>query len=472
MISETLRQRLHKRLTEHVGLNLSGKGWHDFEARLQAAANDAKAVDTSAFIDEILGAPLAKATTQALARHFTVGETYFFRDQASINAFTHSLLPDLLHRRQADARQLRIWSAGCCTGEEAYSIAILLDNFLPDQKRWNITIHATDINEDFLDSARKGIYNEWSFRSTPAWVREKYFKATRRGGFELRSDIRRRVTFSYLNLADDNYPALTNGINNFDFIFCRNVLMYFAPEQLHAIVDKFYNALTEGGFLSVSPAETSSAVFSRYQTVNHPGAIFYQRQRSPQRKPALSVTPPITPVAIKRSLPSPAIKKDKPRVSPDKPKKLMLSSSNAQKTDEAARAARQSANEGKLDDAINWCAKTIAADKLNPARYYLLATVEQERGNYQEAIQALQRTLYLDHNFVLAHFALANLRLAQGRSLDVHRHLTTVRQLLEQYPADEVLPESEGLTASGLDEIAASLLSTIDRPASEGSINE
>jgi chemotaxis protein methyltransferase CheR len=466
MISESLRQRLHKRLTEQVGLRLSGTGWQDFEARLQAAANDVKAVDTHTFIDEILTTPFAKSTTQALARHFTVGETYFFRDQAGCAALTNHLLPDLLRRKAADHRQLRIWSAGCCTGEEAYSIAILLDHLLPDQKEWNIVITATDINEDFLQIARKGIYNEWSFRGTPTWVREKYFKKNRNGAFELSPAIRQRVTFSYLNLADDNYPSSANDFNNIDFIFCRNVLMYFSPEHVRSIVDKFYATLRAGGFLSVSPAETSTAVFNRYLTVNYPGSIFYQRQPSASNKPVYPAPKKLPPTMVKVVRPQPAsIKAKKAQaIHAANTASAIPSSAAPVNTGEALRAARVCANQGKLDEAIKWCAKAIAADKLNPACQYLLAMVEQERGMQQAAIQALQRTLYLDQYFVLAHFALASLRLAEGRSTAAHRHLTAVRQLLKDRPAEDELPESDGLTASELDNIAASLLLTIAAP--------
>src|SRR5690606_20434759 len=175
MVAELLLRRLKDRLAQQVGLSFTGKGWHDFEVRISAAAKEAGVADIAQFIDQLLAAPLSKELVRILARHLTVGETYFFRDQPGFAALENNLLPELLQRRQSD-RRLRIWSAGCCTGEEAYSVAILLDRLLPDQQGWNILITATDINEDFLQAAQRGIYGEWSFRGTPDWVRQQYFK--------------------------------------------------------------------------------------------------------------------------------------------------------------------------------------------------------------------------------------------------------------------------------------------------------
>src|SRR5690606_22289995 len=356
-----------------------GKGWHDFEARISAVAKEAGVADIAQLIDELLAAPLSKELVRILARHLTVVETYFFRAQPGFDALENNLLPELLQRRESD-RYLRIWSAGCCTGEEAYSIAILLDRLLPDQQGWNILINATDINEDFLQTAQRGIYGEWSFRGTPDWVRQQYFRKKRNGTYELLPKIRQRVKFSYLNLAEDIYPSALNNTENIDLIFCRNVLMYFSREQLIRIIERFRSALCSDGLLSVSAAETSATLFHGYRPVNFPGAIFYQPgqvSKKSRASPALSSKPALLPTNIKKPKP---VRAERSMAHSIKPAAESSVTGNEKAAVESARSARLCADEGQLDEAATWCAKAIAADKLNPTFHYLLATIEQERG--------------------------------------------------------------------------------------------
>ena len=133
-----------------------------------------------------------------------------------------------------------------------------------------------------------------------------------------------------------------------------------------------------------------------------------------------------------------------------------------------SRNARASANQGKLDAAFAWCEKAIAIDKLNPAHYYLFAAIRQEQGQVLEAAQALQQALYLDPDFVLAHFTLGNLRLAQGQPREARRHFDNASALLHQYPREAALPESEGMTAGRLAEIVASAMENLPQPIGVG----
>jgi chemotaxis protein methyltransferase CheR len=132
------------------------------------------------------------------------------------------------------------------------------------------------------------------------------------------------------------------------------------------------------------------------------------------------------------------------------------------------RNARECANQGQLAEAVAWCEKAIAADKLNPAHYYLLATIQQEQGRHEASAQSLLRALYLDPDFVLAHFALGNLRLSQGRRREAERQFDIALTLLKQHPPEKILPESEGLSAGRLNEIIASVRSSLPRVAAVG----
>src|SRR5258708_136443 len=135
---------------------------------------------------------------------------------------------------------------------------------LSDLKDWNVSILATDINPLFLRKAREGVYREWSFRDTDPSIRSRYFTRPSEGCFEVLPEIKAMVTFAYLNLARDHYPSLLNGTNAFDFILCRNVLMYFTPERAREVAGGLHRSLLDGGWLIVSPSETSHILFADF----------------------------------------------------------------------------------------------------------------------------------------------------------------------------------------------------------------
>ena len=147
---------------------------------------------------------------------------------------------------------------------------------IPDLADWTVSILATDINVRFLDRAAEGVYGEWSFRAAPEWVR-RYFTSTSKGKMRVSPQIKRMVSFSYLNLAEDTYPSLGTATNAMDVGLCRNVLMYFTPECAHRVIQNLFSSLVENGWLLVGAAEASQALFSRFAAVNHPGAVLYRK---------------------------------------------------------------------------------------------------------------------------------------------------------------------------------------------------
>jgi chemotaxis protein methyltransferase CheR len=149
-----------------------------------------------------LAAPLTKTHLQVLASHLTVGETYFFREKKTFEILTASIVPDLIRNRRGCGQRLRIWSAACCTGEEPYSLAILLHQIIPDFTDWHVTILATDINERFLQKAAAGVYGEWSFRESPAGFKERYFHRTADGRHAILPEIKKQVIFVMAPLKD------------------------------------------------------------------------------------------------------------------------------------------------------------------------------------------------------------------------------------------------------------------------------
>ncbi len=488
-ISDRLLTQLSVYVTSWLGLHFPEKRWGDLARIISHAARELGFEDVDAFIERLVSRQTTKEQEEILAGHLTIGETYFFREQKSFDILENRILPDLIASRRGREQRLRIWSAGCSTGEEPYSLAILLSRLIPDPREWQITILATDINSRALGKAVHGVYSDWSFRGIPQWVRQRYFTKTPNGHDELQHAIRRMVTFSVLNLAEDNYPSLSTNTNAMDIILCRNVLMYFEPKQQHKVIKSFQRSLLEGGWLVVSPCETSPAFSTCFETVVFPDAVFYKRneqRNKPQvivptlisqpssliegkgegRKPQL-IAPP-APGKVKQVEPKTQTSvyekaltlyhQGKYKEAAHKLSGLLAeteATSGAKPAfgKAAALMAQAQANRGEIAVALEWVEKAIAADKLNAELYYLRATIFQEQGEILKAVASLKQSIYLDQAFVMAHFALGALTLQSGKPREAGRHLENALSLLLACPADDPVPGAEGMTGARLSEI-------------------
>ena len=478
--------RLTDYLKRHMGLSFPRKKWDDLERQISQSITEFKFSDSGAFVDWLLSSePPTRNQIEILASYLTIGETYFFREKQTFEILEERILGDLIKTRRQNERRLRIWSAGCCTGEEPYSIAILLSKMLPDLKDWNISILATDINPRFLHKASEGVYSKWSFRDCPQGVKERYFRKVKEDHFEILPHIKKMVAFSYLNLVEDSYPSLSNCTNAMDVIFCRNVLMYFAPQQIDLTAGRFYRALLDGGCLIVSPVETALLNHSPFLTVRFQDSNFYKKdllkaKKDPRAAKNIEIEslpcPPPTktakqsrPEKLSRPTRQAELKKaEEAERTPYEEAAVLYRSglyleaedslrkliSNGGKNQESCVLfVRALANQGKLEEALRWCEEAVSADKCNPHLHYLLATILEEQKKGDEARVSLKKALYLDRNFVLAHFALANLSLRAGKTADARKHFGNVTEILSGYKPDDVIPESEGITAGRLAEI-------------------
>lgn len=166
-LSDQLLAQLSEFVARHIGLHFPQERWRDLERGVQSAAHELRAPNMTACAQWLLSEPLTRKQIEILAGNLTVGETYFFREKRSFAILGDSILPELIGARQKTERRLRLWSAGCCTGEEPYSLAILLDRILPNLQRWRVTILGTDVNPHFLQKAAEGVFSEWAFRDAP-----------------------------------------------------------------------------------------------------------------------------------------------------------------------------------------------------------------------------------------------------------------------------------------------------------------
>lgn len=205
----------------------------------------------------------------------TVGESHFFRSRVQFDALGDEILPRLIEARRG-VRRLRIWSAGCATGQEPYSISILVDRLLPQIEDWDVLILATDISSAALGAARRAVYRRWSFREVPEDIERTYF--VRHGqGLELVPKIRDRVTFATLNLAVDRYPSLLSNTLEIDLVLCRNVLIYFSEATARRVIDRLADSLAEGGWLVLGQAESGLANGTALTPQRIRGTLMHQK---------------------------------------------------------------------------------------------------------------------------------------------------------------------------------------------------
>ncbi len=460
--------------------------------------------DTAACVEWLLSAPLTKAQVQILARCLTIGETCFFRESRTLDVFSNVLLPELILRRRGQRQHIRLWSAAACTGEEAYSLAILLRQGVPDLANWTVKILATDINQHFLDQAAAGLYSEWSCRHVPAALKERYFNRLADGRYAVVREIKDMVSFAPLNLVEDVYPSRGTDTDAMDFVFCRNVLIYFTPANIRKVGERFHRSLSDGGWLAVSPVEANAESFPQFAVSNFPGAILFRKtaasvadSRPSARAPPLQHTPvlPARPMA-----PQPLSAKSDPLTrsrAPGAPVPVPARPAAATRTPSHATAttlfdqglyseatdvlfslatdrtnnvpvvsllARALANQGRIAEALTWCELWIAADKIDARAHYLRAVIQLELSDHEQARHSLQRAIYLQPGFVVAHFALGSLARSRGRQHEAGRHFGNTRHLLAGLHPGALLPESDGLTAGRLIDAIAAMPARGDHP--------
>ena len=204
----------------------------------------------------------------------TTNETYFFRESCQLKAFSEEILPEIKNRKDANAREknLSIWSAGCSTGEEPYTIAMLiLETGL--FRDWGIEIFGNDISQRVLQVARRGIYTQTSFRSTDKSFIDKYFDPIE-GKYKIKDEVKNMVRFGYLNLMDRNKMSL---LRNMDVVFCRNVLIYFDIESKKKVIQNFYDKLEEGGYLLLGHAESIMNISTAYALQHLKNDMVYRK---------------------------------------------------------------------------------------------------------------------------------------------------------------------------------------------------
>lgn len=262
-------QRFRATIGQKIGLRFDDAKLGFLGEVLQRRLND-RGRDGESYLGELEYGP-PNVELAALARELTVGETYFFRNNEQFNALAEVVLPDRMRVRRAH-KELRLLSAGCSSGEEPYSMAMVAHETIVDPS-WKVSVRAVDLNPNALERAIRGRYSVWALRETPADIRAKRFREDGRD-VTLDDTIRAMVTFEQANLANENTSLWQPAA--YDVIFCRNALMYFEPDQMRAVIERIARSLSPGGFLFLGHAETLRGVSDHFHLRNTNETFYYQ----------------------------------------------------------------------------------------------------------------------------------------------------------------------------------------------------
>jgi chemotaxis protein methyltransferase CheR len=405
----------------------------------------------------------------------TVNETHFFRNKPQFDALRKVILPDIIKRKEKTDRSICIWSAGCSTGEEPYSIAITLLEILKAPETWRIEIFASDVSRKALAVAEQGIYSARSLRDTDDVIVKKYFQKEDEDKYRLDEKVKKMVSFDFHNLVKELYPASPH-LGGWDIIFCRNVLIYFKTESVREVIDNLYNSLSNDGYLFLGDAEMLYQISDKFEPVELGGAFVYCKG-----KERFTVRP-VEKIPFKefgevsfseRTLPI----KEKPLVKEVVKGRKEQGESYYQAgyeyykrenferaQSELIKAVRLNpdnakahlllgniyVNQSRYSEAEEEIQQVLERDIFLPEAYFLLGVVFEKKGLIDEAIRELKKAIYLDKDFVLAHLNLAHIYKARKMTKEAVRAYQNAVRSLRHKPLTEWIGLSGGFLSEVL----------------------
>ncbi len=410
-----------------------------------------------------------------LMSRITVGETYFFRDKHQMKLLQERILPTIIKKKRNENNlSLRIWSAGCATGEEIYTIAIILTELLPDIKKWKLQLLGTDINTIALKNASKGSYNEWSMRSISDYYKKNYFQKDNNHRYAILEKILPLVDFDYLNLNDNTYPSIFNGTNAQDLIICRNVLIYFNEENIQHIMKRFSACLIEGGYLLLG---SSDPIYIKEANLSFIDSSLFMhktiekttihQEKNHIINPTIATTKEIK-NKVKEKTPLPVSAKLAPEITDEiitsyikngcfqealKAIDLYENSHKQNRVFVLNSKATILANLGNLDEAIKLCEMSIKIDSTNIETHFILAMALIEINKIYAAEKELRKVIFLNNKFVEAHFQLGLLLLRAKKHDSGIKSLHNAVQIAKGRDPGEPVSGFQGLNYGRLTEI-------------------
>jgi len=259
---------------ERTGMNFGDNKIYYFKKRLQKRMEENALGKVTEYIRFLKFGDRGEREFQELINLITVNETYFFREFNQLEIFAEVCLPEILEKKAAKGdRNLRIFSAACSTGEEPYTLAIIVKEMIEDYGNWNVLIKGVDIDENVLKTGSRAVYDSRSVKDVPPVYLEQYFTRPSPGKFMVKPEIKDMVVLEHLNLMERR--ALRNE-RHYDVIFCRNMLIYFDDQSRKQLVEKFYAMLNPGGFIFLGHAESLSRISTAFKVRRMNGYMVYQ----------------------------------------------------------------------------------------------------------------------------------------------------------------------------------------------------
>jgi len=262
---------------QYCGLHFKEESKYLLEKRLGRRLQQLRLKTFRDYYFQLRYSPQKEQELTELLNLITTNETYFFREDFQLKAFVEEILPEIRQRKLAGSdRRLRIWSAGCSTGEEPYTVAMLLLE-MGIWDGWQVDIVGTDICQRVLHAARQGVYGESAFRSTKEIYRQRYF-CPEEGLYRVSDRVKELVTISHLNLLDQ---ARVSFLGHFDIVFCRNVIIYFDQVAKRRVIESFHQRLHPEGFLLLGHSESLMNLSNAFQLRHLNHDMVYQKPASP-----------------------------------------------------------------------------------------------------------------------------------------------------------------------------------------------
>jgi chemotaxis protein methyltransferase CheR len=397
---------------------------------------------------------MRKLELQLMIDELTVQETYFFRNEPQFKALKERVIPEIVERRSRGKRYIRIWSAGCSTGQEPYSIAMMLLLSLPEPETWNISILASDINHYALETASEGLYQQKAIESVPHLYFAKFFKVTEKG-YVLKDNVKRTVQFVNHNLVTDPYNPLS--MTGLDIIFCRNVAIYFNLETTKKVIDCLHRGLSGPGYLFLGHSETLWKISEKFKPIEYPGTFYYLKEGAerhrlePASAPAVSGSRPVTPRTG-------AVDKAGPEQHPEDSYAEALRAMEAKDYERAlslfGRFDREHprytqsklaeatilSDQGRDDAAVTILERIVLDNTLSEEAYVLLGLLYKRNGTLDKAIAMFQKALYVNPDNPLTHYYLAGLYRGQGDIARAKKTYQVALGILKRLPGDHEFP--------------------------------
>ncbi|WP_394558348.1 CheR family methyltransferase [Aquipseudomonas alcaligenes] len=480
LCSPRLLELLANKVHQHLGLDFSGSRRADLLRRLHQLAEE-QGGESSAWLEHLAFDDWDDQQIQRLIPAFTVGETYFRRDPEAFDWLARQhLRPLLQRRREAGNYRLRVWSAACCTGEEAYSLLFMLDELLGgERERWTVELLASDINSIFLAHAEQGCYGQNAFRRNEETFRSRHFQAEG-NAWRVRPQWRGRISFLQHNLSAGPLPDPRRGLFAVDLILCRNVLMYFSTEHAGATLRGLLASLSADGILLLSAVEAglaSQAGLSGFWAgSNYALAPGGQMPRSTTVMPAPAIhaeqsihtrLPPL-PETAAAAEPAQEPLWQRAIAALDQGRhevvweliQTYLSQAGLtanQRYEACLLLARSWAEQHRSAEAREWLQRAQALDPAALQPYWLQAMLARHEGDAQAALQVLHKLLYLAPECPMAHFQQGLLLRETGRLQAGDKALRLCCRLLQD-EVHEPLQFAEGLGRAQLQQLCEQLL--------------